>query len=41
MKSPSRMTTWKPPAPRYTSGVLAKYASLVTQANEGAITRPI
>jgi dihydroxy-acid dehydratase len=36
-----RMTTWRRPAPRYTSGVLAKYASLVTQANEGAITRPL
>jgi dihydroxy-acid dehydratase len=36
-----RMQSWKAPAPRYTSGVLAKYASLVSQANEGAITRPL
>ncbi len=36
----SRLATWKQPAPRYTSGVLAKYASLVTQANEGAVTLP-
>ncbi len=36
-----RMTEWVRPAPRYTTGVLAKYASLVSQANEGAVTRPI
>ena len=36
-----RLRTWKQPAPRYTTGVLAKYASLVTQANEGAVTKPI
>ena len=35
-----RLSQWKQPAPRYTSGVLAKYASLVSQANEGAVTRP-
>ncbi|MGH9266790.1 MAG: dihydroxy-acid dehydratase, partial [Acidimicrobiales bacterium] len=29
---------WKVPAPRYTSGVLAKYARLVTGAERGAIT---
>ena len=29
-----------PPAPRYTSGVFAKYAALVSSAAEGAITRP-
>ncbi|MCC6943555.1 MAG: dihydroxy-acid dehydratase [Thermomicrobiales bacterium] len=33
-----RLASWKAPKPRYTSGVLAKYAALVTQANEGAIT---
>ncbi len=33
-----RLESWTPPAPRYTSGVLAKYAALVTQANEGAVT---
>jgi dihydroxy-acid dehydratase len=36
-----RLSEWKQPAPRYRTGVLAKYASLVTQANEGAVTRPI
>jgi len=34
----SRLAAWTAPAPRYTSGVLAKYAALVTQANEGAVT---
>ena len=34
-----RMRDWKPPAPRYTSGVFAKYAALVSSAAEGAITR--
>jgi len=33
-----RMHEWKPPAPRYKSGVFAKYAALVTSAAEGAIT---
>jgi len=33
-----RRNDWKPPAPRYTSGVLAKYARLVTGAERGAIT---
>ncbi len=37
----SRLSTWKQPTPRYPTGVLAKYASLVTQANEGAVTKPI
>jgi dihydroxy-acid dehydratase len=36
-----RRARWRPPAPRYTSGVLAKYAALVTSAAEGAITRPV
>ncbi len=35
-----RLAAWRPPAPRYTSGVLAKYAALVSSAAEGAITRP-
>ncbi len=35
-----RRETWRPPAPRYTSGVLAKYAALVSSASEGAVTRP-
>jgi dihydroxy-acid dehydratase len=36
----TRLAAWSPPPPRYTTGVLAKYASLVTQANEGAVTLP-
>lgn len=35
----ARMTEWKAPAPHYTHGVMAKYAKLVTQADEGAITK--
>ena len=35
-----RRKRWSPPAPRYTSGVLAKYAALVSSASEGAITTP-
>jgi dihydroxy-acid dehydratase len=35
-----RLARWRPPAPRYTSGVFAKYAALVSSAAEGAITRP-
>ena len=33
-----RKAGWKPRPPRYTSGVLAKYARLVGQADEGAVT---
>ena len=33
-----RRGQWKPPAPRYKSGVMAKYAKLVSSASEGAIT---
>ena len=33
-----RRARWKPPAPRYTSGVLAKYAKLVSSASVGAVT---
>ena len=33
-----RLKTWKRPAPRYTTGVLAKYASHVTSASLGAVT---
>ena len=36
-----RLKSWRPPAPRYTSGVFAKYAALVSSASEGAITRPL
>ncbi len=35
-----RLASWRPPAPRYTSGVFAKYAALVSSASEGAVTRP-
>jgi dihydroxy-acid dehydratase len=33
-----RRARWKPPAPRYTTGVLAKYAKLVSSASVGAVT---
>jgi dihydroxy-acid dehydratase len=36
----SRMSTWKPPRPRFATGVFGKYAALVASASEGAITRP-
>ncbi|GER84080.1 dihydroxy-acid dehydratase [Thermogemmatispora aurantia] len=36
----TRLASWQPPTPRYTSGVFAKYAALVSSASEGAITRP-
>ena len=35
-----RMAEWKAPAPRYATGVFAKYAALVASAAEGAITTP-
>jgi len=35
-----RMKSWKPPQPRYPTGVFAKYAALVSSASQGAITRP-
>jgi dihydroxy-acid dehydratase len=35
-----RLTGWRPPPPRYTSGVLAKYACMVSSAAEGAVTLP-
>jgi hypothetical protein len=33
-----RRAGWQAPAPRYTGGVLAKYAALVSSASEGAVT---
>ncbi|MGH9223091.1 MAG: dihydroxy-acid dehydratase [Acidimicrobiales bacterium] len=36
----ARRPDWKLPPPRYTTGVLAKYARLVTGADRGAITEP-
>jgi dihydroxy-acid dehydratase len=35
-----RLDAWTPPPPRYVSGVLAKYAALVSSASDGAVTRP-
>jgi len=34
----ARLAQWKPPAPRYRTGVLAKYARLVADASHGAVT---
>jgi dihydroxy-acid dehydratase len=34
----ARLKTWKQPRPRYTRGVLAKYAATVTSASDGAVT---
>lgn len=33
-----RRTVWQPPKPRYTRGVLAKYAKLVSSSSVGAVT---
>ena len=33
-----RLSTWKPPAPRYSNGVMAKYALLVSSSSLGAVT---
>ncbi|MBX7157738.1 MAG: dihydroxy-acid dehydratase [Verrucomicrobiae bacterium] len=33
-----RKAKWKQPKPRYTKGVLAKYAKMVTNASQGAVT---
>ncbi len=34
----SRMSGWTEPEPRYATGVMAKYAALVSSASEGAVT---
>ena len=34
----ARLREWKPPAPKYTTGVFAKYVKLVSSAAEGAVT---
>ena len=34
----ARRTQWKQPPPRYTRGVLAKFAKLAKSASEGAVT---
>ena len=31
-----RRAAWQPPAPKYTTGVLSRYAKLVTSADKGA-----
>ncbi|RMW36252.1 MAG: dihydroxy-acid dehydratase [Nitrosopumilus sp.] len=36
----NRRKEWSPPKPNYTSGALAKFATLVGSAAEGAITKP-
>ena len=33
-----RLSAWKPPAPRFTNGVMAKYALLVSSSSLGAVT---
>jgi dihydroxy-acid dehydratase len=33
-----RLRAWQAPAPRYTKGVMAKYARMVSSASEGAVT---
>jgi dihydroxy-acid dehydratase len=35
-----RLAAWKAPAPRYPTGVFAKYCALVHSASEGAVTSP-
>jgi dihydroxy-acid dehydratase len=35
-----RRARWSPPAPRYETGVMAKYAALVSSASDGAVTNP-
>jgi dihydroxy-acid dehydratase len=35
-----RRKNWTPPPPKYTGGLLAKYAALVQQADKGAVTNP-
>ena len=36
----SRLQAWQPPAPRYTTGVFAKYVAMVGSASHGAVTTP-
>jgi dihydroxy-acid dehydratase len=35
-----RMSTWKAPTPRFSTGVMAKYALMVSSAAQGAVTTP-
>ena len=34
----TRLRQWSPPSPRYATGVMAKYAKLVSSASQGAVT---
>jgi dihydroxy-acid dehydratase len=34
----TRLRHWTAPPPRYTTGVMAKYAKLVSSASHGAVT---
>jgi dihydroxy-acid dehydratase len=36
----ARLGGWRPPPPRYSTGVFANYAALVSSASEGAVLRP-
>ena len=36
-----RRAAWTPPPPRFTTGVMAKYAGLVSSASDGAVTLPV
>jgi dihydroxy-acid dehydratase len=36
----ARLREWREPEPRYPTGVMAKYAALVSSASEGAVTDP-
>ena len=36
----ARLSEWSEPKPPYSTGVMAKYAALVSSASEGAVTRP-
>jgi dihydroxy-acid dehydratase len=35
-----RMAAWTPPAPRFGSGVFARYAAAVGSASDGAVLTP-
>jgi dihydroxy-acid dehydratase len=35
-----RLSTWRAPAPRFSTGVMAKYALMVSSAAQGAVTTP-
>ena len=36
----ARLAQWREPEPRFATGVMAKYAALVSSASEGAVTDP-